>query len=211
MLKDAGAQVAICGRNEDRLNDAAAKIDVLPIRADVSKEEDVVPMVERVISGFGGYNVLINNAAFGYFAPLVEMELDQFNHMMATNLAGAMLVARESARHFSQTDYGNIINISSTSGLRGGPRSTAYGASKFALRGMTEVWRSELRKHNVRVMLLNPSEVLTNFAAAVGREQQQSERKLRAEEIAHAAISMLAMDDRGFVTELTVFATNPES
>jgi 3-oxoacyl-[acyl-carrier protein] reductase len=86
---------------------------------------------------------------------------------------------------------------------------TAYYASKFALRGMTECWRAELRKHNVRVFLVNPSEVLTDFASTAGLAQKANETKLRPEEIAHAVKSALEMDDRGFTTELTVFATNP--
>ena len=75
---------------------------------------------------------------------------------------------------------------------------------------MTEVWRAELRQHNVRVMLVNPSEVITGFAAASGFQQKANESKLRGEEIAHAVKAVLEMDDRGFTTELTVFATNPK-
>jgi len=74
---------------------------------------------------------------------------------------------------------------------------------------MTEVWRAELRQHNIRVMLVNPSEVVTGFAAASGFAQKDNPSKLRGEDIAHAVKAVLEMDDRGFTTELTVFATNP--
>ena len=74
---------------------------------------------------------------------------------------------------------------------------------------MTECWRAELRKNNIRVMLVNPSEVLTNFAATAGFPQKANDSKLRGEEIAHAVKAILEMDDRGFTTELSVFATNP--
>ena len=104
---------------------------------------------------------------------------------------------------------GNLINVSSTSGLRGGRGSTAYASSKFALRGMTECWREELRRHNVRVMLVNPSEVLTAFSSVAGYEQEASERKLRPNEIADAIVGALEIDDRGFIPEFAVFATNP--
>ena len=126
-------------------------------------------------------------------------------------LLGAMLMARESARHFVQRNTGNIVNVSSTAGRKGFAEGTAYVASKFALGGMTECWRAELRVHNIRVMQINPSEVLTRFSATAGYDQAQSQRKLRAVEIAHAILGMLSMDDRGFTTELTVFATNPDS
>ncbi|MCL7991506.1 MAG: SDR family NAD(P)-dependent oxidoreductase, partial [marine benthic group bacterium] len=104
---------------------------------------------------------------------------------------------------------GNLINISSTSGLKGGRGSTAYSSSKFALRGMTECWRDELRRHDVRVMLVNPSEVLTDFGSKAGFQQEQSPKKLRGQEIADAIVGALKIDDRGFIPEFSVFATNP--
>src|ERR1700681_293941 len=128
---------------------------------------------------------------------------------IATNVTGAMLMAREAAKHFISRNRGNIVNIGSTASHRGAPNGTAYYASKFALRGMTECWRQELRKNNIRVFLVNPSEVITSFGAAAGFEQKDNPTKLRPEDIAHAVKSMLEMEDRGFVTELTVFATNP--
>jgi 3-oxoacyl-[acyl-carrier protein] reductase len=74
---------------------------------------------------------------------------------------------------------------------------------------MTECWRDELRRHNVRVMLVNPSEVQTNFFAKVGGKQELSPKKLRGEEIADAIVGVLEIDDRGFIPEFSVFATNP--
>jgi 3-oxoacyl-[acyl-carrier protein] reductase len=131
--------------------------------------------------------------------------------VFATNVTGAMLMAREAAKHFVERKAGNIVNIGSTAAVRGAARGTAYYASKFALRGMTECWRAELRPFNVRVMLVNPSEVLTDFNATAGLEQQaDNPTKLHGEDIAHAVRSALEMEDRGFITELTVFATNPK-
>ena len=120
-----------------------------------------------------------------------------------------MMMGREAAKIFVKRNRGNIVNICSTAGVRGGAKGTAYYASKFAVRGMTECWRAELRKHNVRVMLVNPSEVATDFFATNGLTQNVNESKLRGEQIASAVKAVLEMDDRGFVPELTVFATNP--
>lgn len=74
---------------------------------------------------------------------------------------------------------------------------------------MSECWRDELRKYNVRVMMINPSEVTTAFGSSDRKERDPESKKLRSEEIAHAIKSALEMDDRGFTTELTVWATNP--
>ena len=124
----------------------------------------------------------------------------------ATNVFGAMLVARESARHFASKNTGNIVNVASTAGQRGFAGGTAYASSKFALHGLTECWRAELRKSNVRVMQINPSEVQTAFFRGRGFNP----RKLQAEDIAEAIAAMLAMDDRAFAPEKTVWATNPQ-
>ena len=202
----AGAKVAICGCDERKLARAADDLGALAIHADVAVERDVVAMVRRVVDELGDYNVLVNNAGFGSFAPLLETSLEEMQRLYATNVFGAMLVARESARHFVSKQFGNIVNVASTAGQRGFAGGTAYASSKFALHGLTECWRAELRKSNVRVMQINPSEVQTAFFRGRG----YNPRKLQAEDIADAIAAMLAMDDRAFVTEMAVWATNPE-
>jgi 3-oxoacyl-[acyl-carrier protein] reductase len=99
------------------------------------------------------------------------------------------------------------VNICSTASLRGAANGTAYYGSKFALRGMTECWRAELRPHNIRVFLINPSEVLTGFG---GFAQTENPTKLRPVDIARMIKGALEMEDRGFTPELTIFATNPK-
>jgi 3-oxoacyl-[acyl-carrier protein] reductase len=209
-LAEAGARVAITGRDEKRLAEAAQALNALPIRADVTDEGDVRRTYDEVLKAFGQLDVLVNNAGKGLFKPLVEMQRSEFDAVLATNMTGAMLMAREAAKHFISMQRGNLVNIGSTSSHRGAPNGTAYYASKAALRSMTECWRAELRQHNIRVFLINPSEVLTGFAAASGFEQKDNPSKLRAEEVAHAVKAVLEMDDRGFTTELTIFATNPK-
>ncbi len=218
LLKDKGAQVIISGRNETTLQATAKELDIAYIKADVTQENQVNLMVEKAKQKMGGLNVLVNNAGYGYISKLVDIEGDKFIDQFKTNILGATLCARESAKHFVAQEYGNIINIGSTSSLKGSPTASPYVATKFALRGMTESWRNELRPHNIRVMQVNPSEVMTGFADNRvdnnPNEKQYTEAeqqtKLRGEEIAHTITSLLEMDDRGFITEATVFATNPK-
>ncbi|MFO7608001.1 MAG: SDR family oxidoreductase [Candidatus Krumholzibacteriia bacterium] len=204
-----GAKVAVMARDEEKLAAVAEAIGALAIAGDVAQEEDAERAVTRVVDAFGGLDILVNNAGIGYFAPLVELDKTSFERVFAVNVTGAMLMGRAAARVFVPQERGTIINISSTSGLSGGKGSSAYSSSKFALRGMTECWRAELRPHNVRVMLVNPSEVQTPFFGKVGVEQELSEKKLRPSEIADAIVGALEIDDRGFIPEFSVFATNP--
>ena len=210
-LVDAGSRVAITGRNQDRLAEAAKAIGAHPITADVSSEEDVKRTYREFFDRFGHLDILVNNAAFGERRSLVDMDRAKFDAILQTNVIGMMLMSREAAKHFVERKSGNIVNIGSTAGVRGAANGTSYYASKFAVRGMTECWRAELRQHNVRVFLINPSEVLTNFAATAGFSQDDTNpTKLQAEDLAHIVKAVLEMNDRGFTTELTVFATNPK-
>jgi 3-oxoacyl-[acyl-carrier protein] reductase len=210
-LSTAGARVAVTGRNRPRLDEAARSAGAHPIQADVSNEEDVSRTYREFFEKFGHLDILVNSAGFGLRRPLVDMDRARFEAVFQTNVTGTMLMSREAAKHFIQRQSGNIVNLGSTAALRGAANGTAYYASKFAVRGMTECWRAELRQHNVRVFLINPSEVLTSFATNAGFSQDDhNPTKLRAEDIAHVVKAALEMNDRGFTTELTVFATNPK-
>ena len=204
-----GARVAIQSRSADKVKAAADRLGAHGIVGDVGIEADAVRNVSEAVSALGGLDILVNNAGYGYFQPLVDMDVDSFEALFRTNVTGAMLMGREAARHFVAQKSGHILNISSTSGLGGGKGSTAYSGSKFALRGMTECWRAELRPFNVRVTLVNPSEVQTPFFGKLGRTQELSDKKLRPKEIADAIVGALEIDDRGFIPEFSVFATNP--
>jgi 3-oxoacyl-[acyl-carrier protein] reductase len=214
-LAQAGADLVITSRDTTHLTAAESEIkaagrQVLSVPLDVRSLESIQQMVAAAEKFYGHLDILVNNAGSGVFKKLVDIDRADFDTVFATNVTGAMLMGREAAKHFIQQNRGNIINVSSTAGLRGAANGTAYYASKFALRGMTECWRAELRQYNIRVFLLNPSEVLTDFAATAGYEQKDNPTKLRGEDIAHMVKAMLEMDDRGFTPELTIFATNPK-
>jgi len=205
---EGGGQAVICGRREDVLHAAAADIGATAIVADVAKEEDVEHLVVGSIAALGGLNVLINNAAYGYHAKLLDVDTAKFRAVFETNVVGAMMVGRACAQHFADNGGGTILNVGSTSAQRGYAGGTPYSATKFALRSMTECWRAELRPLGIRVMEIDPSEVQTPFG---GRDMSTlNPTKLEAGEIAHMIKAMLEMDDRGFVTTATVWATNPQ-
>ena len=210
-LAEAGSRVAITGRDEGRLKEAAKTVSAHAIKADVGSEEDVKRTYREFFDKFGHLDILVNSAGFGVRRQLVDMDVAKFEAIFRTNVTGTMLMSREAAKHFIERKRGNIVNLASTAALRGAANGTAYYGSKFAVRGMTECWRAELRQHNVRVFLVNPSEVLTNFAASAGFSQDDNNpTKLMSEDIAHAVKAALEMNDRGFTVEFTVFATNPK-
>lgn len=204
-----GAKVVICSRNKSEIEKAAQEIGAIGLQADISNEEEVKALLKEANEKLGGLNVLINNAGIGYLAPLTETSEADFSRIWETNVKGAFLVGKEAANYFIAQNEGNIVNISSTAGQKGFATGTAYCASKFAVSAMTECWRAELRKNNIRVMQVNPSEVVTPFGTKLGYEAQNVDSKLKPSEIAHTIVSMLEMDNVGFITDATVWATNP--
>ena len=209
LLKSQGASVVICGTHEATIQRAATELGVFGYRADVSQEPDVDGLFAFALHQLGGLNVLVNNAGIGRFSPLVETSVAEFQRLWEVNVKGAFLVGKRAAAHFIRQNTGNLINIGSTASLRGYANGSAYVATKFALAGLTECWRAELRPHQVRVMQINPSEVITEFSAKADFPVTNPERKLRASEIAHVVQAMLAMQDVGFITDASVWATNP--
>ena len=209
LLKENGATVLISSRNEARLEKAAKELGVLSFRADMSQENDVKALFAFAIKELGSFNVLINNAGVGWFKSLVETTTDDFQKMWEVNTKGLFVAGQQAAKHFIEQKYGNIINVGSTAAVRGFAYGSAYAASKFAVSGLTECWRAELRPHNIRVTQVNPSEVVTDFYETAGFEQKDITYKLKGKDIAHAILSVLSLDDIGFVPSLEVWATNP--
>ncbi len=209
LLKEAGARVVITARHGDRLKKVAEAIAAFPIVADAGDPADVERTFSEALDHLGGLDCLINNAGVGTFGEMQDVTVDDFERIFRVNVFGAALMAARAAAIFrKQGTGGHIVNIGSTAGLKGFPGGTVYAASKFALRGMTECWQTELRKHDIRVVLVNPSEVATAFGRD-GKEREPAPNKLSTTEIAHAIKSVLEMDDRGMVPELSIWATNP--
>ena len=204
-----GAIVSITGRNKVKLDKVASEINAIPIHLDVSKYNNIAVKTLDAFHSMGGIDVLINNAGIGEFAKLEDIKVNQFESIFATNVFGLTMLTQEVVKFFKTQQYGMIINIGSSAATSGFPSGSVYCASKFALRGLTECWRHELRRDNIRVVLVNPSEVPTAFNNKDRVEREEQENKLSSKEISHAIISTINMDKRGFIPELNVWATNP--
>lgn len=210
LLVKSGANVAITARNESRLLKASVETGSFPILADVSIQEDVNRTFEVFMEKFGRLDVLINNAGYGAgFGPVNQLNMEVFKEVYATNVFGAAMMAQKAAAIFIEQQYGNIINVASSAAVKGYENGTIYSSSKFALRGMTQCWQAELRKFNVRVMLINPSYVATAFGTTTGVQKPEELNKLTGTEIAHTIKAALEMDNRGFIPEVSIWATNP--
>lgn len=201
-----GHQVVFTGRDAGRIKAVATDSGAVGVQADVSVPADNARTVETALERLGGIDVLINNAACGYDAALGEIDLDQMRRLFDTNVFGLVDVTNRVTPLMKRQQHGDIVNIASTSGMKGHPLGTAYGGSKWAVRGMTQCWQAELRPHGIRVTSICPSEVQTNWGGRTGRNNPN---KLYAADIAETIVTGLALPPRVMWTELAVFATNP--
>jgi 3-oxoacyl-[acyl-carrier protein] reductase len=210
MLTEKKGKVAITGRDKSKLEKTASELNAFPIHADVAIESDVNKTYDLLLGEFGKLDCLINNAGIGGgWGEITGLDMKAFRKVYDVNVFGAAMMGSKAAQLFKKQKYGNIVNIASTAALKGYASGTVYASSKFALRGMTQCWQADLRKYNVRVILVNPSEVITAFGSTERVEREEVSNKLRGKEIAHTIVSTLEMDDRGFIPEVTVWATNP--
>ena len=204
-----GAVVSITGRDKSKLDRVASEINAIPIHLDVTKYNNIAVKVLDAFHSMGGIDVLVNNAGIGSFSKLDEIKVSDFEEVFSTNVYGLTMVTQEVVKFFKTQQFGTIINVGSTASTNGFASGSVYCASKFALRGLSSCWRHELRRDNIRVMLVNPSEVPTAFNNKNRDEREEEPKKLTSKEIAHAIISTIEMDSRGFIPELNVWATNP--
>lgn len=210
LLIEKGANVAITGRDQLKLEQVAEELGASPIHADVSMEQDVLRTYSHFLQKFEKLDVLINNAGIGAQRfSIDELDIEAMKKVYAVNVFGAAMMAKEAAKLFKKQKHGDLVNIASTASMKGYAGGTIYSSSKFALRGLSQDWQADLRPYNVRVINVNPSYVPTAFNNPSREEREEESNKLTSVEIAHAVVAALEMDSRGYIPELTVHATNP--
>jgi 3-oxoacyl-[acyl-carrier protein] reductase len=202
----AGHQAVFTGRDERRIRDVAARTGAHGLRADVASGDDNARTVDACRDHMGGVDVLINNAGYAYRAEIGALDLEAMRAMFDTNVFGLVDITNRVVPLMKAQGQGDIVNIASTSGMKGGPGGTAYSGSKWAVRGISQCWQAELRPFNIRVVSLCPSEVQTDFGGRTGRNNPN---KLFARDIADTIMAAVEMPRNVLWPELQVFATNP--
>jgi 3-oxoacyl-[acyl-carrier protein] reductase len=202
----AGHQVVFTGRNEQLIEAIARKTGAYGLRADVSVADDNARSVDACAERMGGVDVLVNNAAYAYRGEIGALDVGMMKEMFDTNVFGMVDVTNRVVPQMKARGAGDIVNIASTSGMKGAAGATSYAASKWAVRGISQCWQAELRPHGIRVVCVCPSEVQTNFGGKTGRNNPN---KLYAQDIAETIMAALNMPRRALWPELAVFANNP--
>ena len=204
--RSAGGEVVFTGRNQELIDRVTGETGAHGVQADVSVADDNARAVKVCKDKLGGIDVLVNNAGYGYMAEIGEVDMDAMKALFNTNVFGMVDLTNRVVPMMKAQGSGDIVNIASTSGIKGHAHGTAYSASKWAVRGLSQCWQAELRPHDIRVICVCPSEVQTAWGGKVGRNNPN---KLYASDIADAILSAISAERRALWPEFAVFATNP--
>jgi glucose 1-dehydrogenase len=186
----------------------------LLVQGDVSREDDVARMVAQTVSELGGLDILINNAGIQISRHSEDLSSDDFDKVLAVNLRGAFLCAREAIRHFlAEGKPGVIINVSSVHQLIPKPDYLGYSVSKGGMQNLTRTLALEYADRGIRVNGIGPGATVTPINRAwiddpIKREQVESHIPMRragtADEMG-AVACFLASDDAAYITGQTIF------
>jgi 3-oxoacyl-[acyl-carrier protein] reductase len=204
-----GARVAICARKPEALERSAEALRGEGIRvfaeaADVTSEGEVRAFLGRAVAAHGDVSILVNNAGVGVFGPAHEIAEKDWDLVLDTNLKGAFLMSRAVAPQMIRQHRGHIIHISSLAGKNTFPGGGAYCASKWGLLGLAGCMAEDLRGYGIRVSVISPGSVHTEFSPHPGKDPG---RMLQPEDVAHAVEMLVRQAPGSFISAVDLRPT----
>lgn len=207
-----GAKVFICARDKFQLKRALEQLSHLGRVegeiCDVRSSTQVEVMLDECVRLFGGVDILVNNAGVGVFGKTVEeTSTDDFEWVLQTNLFGVFYACRYAIPLMKLRNGGHIINISSLAGQNAHPKMAAYNASKFGLNGFTEALMQEVRAENIKVSLICPGSVNTEFG-----DQEVTEEKawqIQPTDVSDVVLELLKQKSNALSSKIEIRPSKP--
>jgi 3-oxoacyl-[acyl-carrier protein] reductase len=208
VLAGAGARVFLAARTTAQLKSTVRELRqnggaAVAVPTDLSKEEDIQSLFQRIRDEAGGLDILVNNAGVGFFGPLAEFSSSDFDRVMQVNIKAVFLCCQQALRLMIPLKKGYIINISSVVGFKGYPNQAAYTASKHAVMGLTKSLAVEAQEHGIRVSAVLPGGVDTKMIAEA-RPDLDPTILLQPADIAHTVLYLLSLPDRAAVDQIYI-------
>lgn len=201
-LVEAGANVAIGARRKDRLDDLVAEFGAdraVAVAGDVATSAANRELVAAALDKWGHVDSLVANAGIGAYGGILDLSDDEIDEMIATNYTGTVWSVRAAVEPMlDRRQGGDVIIVSSVAGLRGGPNEAVYAGTKFAQIGLAGSVDRELREKGIRVTVIAPAAVSTEFAIGRGRTDGMPwlDDVLQAEDVAAAIVTTLRQPRR---------------
>src|SRR5579862_563657 len=205
-LAGLGAKVALCARDPERLEKAAAQLkgagaNVAAVPVDLRNTNEIAPLVKKVEESLGAIEILVNNSGIGYFAPIQEASEANWDAVLDTNLKAVFLLSKAVAPGMIQRRGGHIVNIGSLSGKSAFAGGAIYCASKWGLLGLTQCVAEDLRQYGIRVSAVLPGSVATDFSPHTGKD---TSKMLQPEDVAHAVEGIVTQSPQSFISEVDI-------
>ncbi|QNS42197.1 SDR family oxidoreductase [Chryseobacterium manosquense] len=213
VLLQNGIKVAISGRKQEDAEAAANHLSkdqsmVFGIASDVKIFEDEKNAVSEIIKKFGRLDYVIANAGLGIFKPVDQLDTEDWNNMIDTNLTGVFHSLKASVEELKKTE-GYFISIASLAGTNFFENGAGYNASKFGVVGFTQAAMIDLRKYNIKVSTILPGSVSSNF-----NDNEPSEKdawKIQPEDIGELIIDLFKMNPRTLPSKIEIRPSKPNS
>ena len=204
--------VAISGRNQKDIDEAVENLskispDVLGITSNVRNFEDEQNAVSKIKEKFGRLDGVIANAGLGVFKPVDQLELEDWNSMIETNLTGLFHSLKASVEELKKSE-GYFITISSLAGTNFFENGSGYNASKFGAVGFTQAAMTDLRKYNIKASTIMPGSVASHFNGHTPNEEDGW--KIQPEDIGNLVLDLLKMNPRTLPSKIEVRPTRPD-
>lgn len=213
-LAKEGVNIGLTGRNEAHLKNTAEELKTLGVNAfysvfSIDDESAVKAGIATLAADLGGVDILINNAGIGDFGSIAEMPSETWEQVIKTNLFGVYYAAKAVYPFLKERGEGDIVNVASTAGLKGGPNMSAYAASKAAVVSLSQSMMAEWRKQNIRVITLTPSTIASDMSIQGGLTDGNPDKVLQPEDFAEWVRDILKMNRRAMIANASIFSTNP--
>jgi NAD(P)-dependent dehydrogenase (short-subunit alcohol dehydrogenase family) len=209
-----GARVFGLARRQEKLDAVHRELGdaFTGLPCDVRDEADVRRAFDTIARDAGRVDVLVNNAGLGGFGPVEEMDAEQMDRQLDTNVRGLVLCTQQAIplmkRQNAESGFGgHVVNVASVAGLVGNANLSIYNATKFAVRGLSEAWMKELRHDGIKVTCLYPGTVNTDFFETAGTTQQG--KGMHADDLAATLVHVLRAPDDYLISEVVMRPLRP--
>ena len=202
-LLDLGAKVIGIARNHDKSN--LENKNYITYNCDVSIHDKLEILLKQILKNHPQINCLISNAGYGNFGPLENYSTLQINKFLSTNLTSHLVITKHLLPHFKRNKMGDIIFIGSEAGLSGAKNGSLYCTAKFGLKGFSEALSKDVVNNNIRVSIINPGMVRTDFFENLNFEPGNNEENaISIKDISSTVAYILALSRNTIVDEINL-------